>query len=118
MPARARSRALSSARGRASKRLAHAQVPGPAGLQRAARAERQPRQLEAVVEPDRPELRVVAEAESDRAPQLRHADIGRVREDVAAVDERDDAEILSADPRDAGAQLQVEDDEAVAAERQ
>src|SRR5216117_2817272 len=43
--------------------------------------------LEAHIEPDRPDRRLVAEAKPDRGPQLAELDVGRVGEHVAGVDE-------------------------------
>ena len=62
----------------------------------------------------RPERRLVAHAAADRRPQFAEIDVRHAREHVAGVDEADHAEPAG----DRHAQFGVEDDQAVAADRQ
>src|SRR5207302_3892363 len=69
--------------------------------------------LEAVIDPERSERRFPADAEAERPSQLGQVNRARTREDIAAVEEADSADA----PSERLAQLRVQHDEAVAAER-
>ena len=70
-------------------------------------------QLEADVDADRPDRRTIAQPEPERAAQLAQVQVGGPVEDVAAVGKERRAELAP----DRHAQLAVEDQHRVAAER-
>src|SRR5713226_2161595 len=71
-------------------------------------------ELETPVESEGPDWRFVPQPEPDGSPQLTKIDIARAREHVAAIEEPDHAEA----PPHRRAHLRVEDDEAIAADRE
>src|SRR5688500_16116980 len=89
------------------KRLSERDVPGRGPFARLGV------DLETHIEPDRPDGRLVAYAESDRGPQQPEIDVGWVGEHVAGVDEADTLE----PPAYRAAQLDVEDGLPVPADR-